>query len=358
MAFTIKVNGAQHSVDVDGDTPLLWVLRDTLGLTGTKFGCGIAQCGACTVFLDGKPLRSCALPVAALGDGEVTTIEGVSGRSGPGGAARLGCPRRAAMRLLPVRAGDERDRAAQRGAAADRPRHRPRHERQHLPLRHLRPHPRRDQRCRAHAGGLTPWPSRAQGSPRRVDAQGRRRPRHRSASAVRCRQGAVGRRAGFHAGRRRCRIRAQRVRAHRHRRHRDGAQQAYRVRPGTVHRPRHAGRRRAGRRLVARCAPSTRRPIPSSTRTSRSACRARAARRAIANSYEQMRKAGATARAMLVEAAAQAWRVPAGEITVERGVLRHARSGRRGAVRPVRAGRGAAAGAGERTAQGPGARSG
>ena len=78
MAFTIKVNGAQHSVDVDGDTPLLWVLRDTLGLTGTKFGCGVAQCGACTVFLNGKPLRSCALPVSALGDGEVTTIEGVS----------------------------------------------------------------------------------------------------------------------------------------------------------------------------------------------------------------------------------------------------------------------------------------
>ena len=81
MAFTIKVNGAQHSVDVDGDTPLLWVLRDTLGLTGTKFGCGIAQCGACTVFLNGKPLRSCALPIAALGDGEVTTIEGVNGRA-------------------------------------------------------------------------------------------------------------------------------------------------------------------------------------------------------------------------------------------------------------------------------------
>jgi isoquinoline 1-oxidoreductase alpha subunit len=68
MPITIKVNGAQHSVDVDGDTPLLWVLRDTIGLTGTKFGCGVAQCGACTVFLNGKPLRSCSFPVAALGD--------------------------------------------------------------------------------------------------------------------------------------------------------------------------------------------------------------------------------------------------------------------------------------------------
>ena len=81
MALSIKVNGSRHSVDVDGDTPLLWVLRDTLGLTGTKFGCGIAQCGACTVFLNGKPLRSCSLPVAEVGDGDVTTIEGVTGRA-------------------------------------------------------------------------------------------------------------------------------------------------------------------------------------------------------------------------------------------------------------------------------------
>jgi isoquinoline 1-oxidoreductase alpha subunit len=79
MSFTIRVNGASHSVDIDGDTPLLWVLRDNLGMTGTKFGCGIAQCGACTVFLDGKPLRSCSLPVSAVGTGEVTTIEGVTG---------------------------------------------------------------------------------------------------------------------------------------------------------------------------------------------------------------------------------------------------------------------------------------
>jgi isoquinoline 1-oxidoreductase alpha subunit len=78
--FQVKVNGAIHTVDVLPDTPLLWVLRDALGLTGTKFGCGIAQCGACTVFLDGQPLRSCSMPVSALGEGEVTTIEGVDGR--------------------------------------------------------------------------------------------------------------------------------------------------------------------------------------------------------------------------------------------------------------------------------------
>ena len=80
MAFTIKVNGANHSVDVDADTPLLWVLRDSLGLTGTKFGCGVAQCGACTVHLDGQPLRSCSLPVSAVGAGAITTIEGLASR--------------------------------------------------------------------------------------------------------------------------------------------------------------------------------------------------------------------------------------------------------------------------------------
>jgi isoquinoline 1-oxidoreductase subunit alpha len=80
MAFAISVNEIDHSVDVDGDTPLLWVLRDVLGMTGTKFGCGIAQCGACTVFMDGRPLRSCSIPVSALGNNKITTIEGVTGR--------------------------------------------------------------------------------------------------------------------------------------------------------------------------------------------------------------------------------------------------------------------------------------
>jgi isoquinoline 1-oxidoreductase alpha subunit len=77
--FTININGSSRSIDVEDDTPLLWVLRDNLGLTGTKFGCGIALCGACTVYIDGKPLRACSVPVAALGSSEVTTIEGVSG---------------------------------------------------------------------------------------------------------------------------------------------------------------------------------------------------------------------------------------------------------------------------------------
>jgi len=78
MALTLVVNGRSQQVDVEPDTPLLWVLRDTLGLTGTKYGCGIAQCGACTVHLDGKAVRSCRTPVSAVGDREIMTIEGIS----------------------------------------------------------------------------------------------------------------------------------------------------------------------------------------------------------------------------------------------------------------------------------------
>jgi len=76
--IALSVNGKTHSVDVEDDTPLLWVLRDTIGLTGTKYGCGIAQCGACTVLIDGKPTRSCQIPVATLGSRAVTTIEALA----------------------------------------------------------------------------------------------------------------------------------------------------------------------------------------------------------------------------------------------------------------------------------------
>jgi isoquinoline 1-oxidoreductase subunit alpha len=77
MMFVLRINGEEHSVDVPADMPLLWVLRDTVGLTGTKFGCGIAQCGACTVHLDGQAVRSCVLPVGAIGAKEIITIEAV-----------------------------------------------------------------------------------------------------------------------------------------------------------------------------------------------------------------------------------------------------------------------------------------
>jgi isoquinoline 1-oxidoreductase alpha subunit len=77
MAFNIKVNGKTRNVDVDGDTPLLWVLRDVLGMTGTKFGCGMALCGACTVHVDGVATRSCITPIDGIGASQITTIEAI-----------------------------------------------------------------------------------------------------------------------------------------------------------------------------------------------------------------------------------------------------------------------------------------
>ena len=76
--YTLQINGKQYKADVAADTPLLWVLRDHLGMVGTKYGCGIAQCGACTVHLNGNAVKSCSLPVSAIGASKVTTIEGLS----------------------------------------------------------------------------------------------------------------------------------------------------------------------------------------------------------------------------------------------------------------------------------------
>jgi len=93
--ITLNINGEPHQVDAPPDMPLLWAIRDLAGLTGTKFGCGIAQCGACTVHLDGAAVRSCVLPVAAVGDRKITTIEGV-------GATPAGKKVQAAWRALDV----------------------------------------------------------------------------------------------------------------------------------------------------------------------------------------------------------------------------------------------------------------
>ena len=146
MTFAIKVNGDTHSVDVDGDMPLLWVLRDVLGMTGTKFGCGIAQCGACTVHIDGKPVRSCLLPVGAVGDRAVTTIEGIGAT--PSGAK----VQKAWLDLEVIQCGycqsgpDHVGGGAACGHAQSRRfRYRRRDGGQYLPLRHLRAHSRRDQ---------------------------------------------------------------------------------------------------------------------------------------------------------------------------------------------------------------------
>jgi isoquinoline 1-oxidoreductase alpha subunit len=85
MLLTLNINGTAHSVDVDGDTSLLWVLRDVLGMTGTKFGCGMALCGACTVHLDGVATRACATPVDSIGNAQITTVEAI--RNTPIGAS-------------------------------------------------------------------------------------------------------------------------------------------------------------------------------------------------------------------------------------------------------------------------------
>lgn len=78
----INVNGVDHEIDADPDTPLLWIVREKLGLTGTKFGCGIAQCGACTMHVNGQPTRTCVLPIAAVANAKITTIEGIATEEG------------------------------------------------------------------------------------------------------------------------------------------------------------------------------------------------------------------------------------------------------------------------------------
>lgn len=82
--YNLQINGKAYRADVDPDTPLLWVLRDNLGLVGTKYGCGIAQCGACTVHLNGEATRACVLPVSAIGKAKITTIEGLSANADSG----------------------------------------------------------------------------------------------------------------------------------------------------------------------------------------------------------------------------------------------------------------------------------
>jgi hypothetical protein len=132
---TLIVNGQRHNVDVEADTPLLWVLRDTLGLTGTKYGCGIAQCGACTVHIDGAAVRSCSVQYGDVANKEITTIEGLAA-GGVLHKVQRAWLERAAVRLLPVRHDHGGGRSPQQQAEADRRRHRRGHH-QYLSLRHL-----------------------------------------------------------------------------------------------------------------------------------------------------------------------------------------------------------------------------
>jgi isoquinoline 1-oxidoreductase subunit alpha len=100
--LTLRINGTEHQLDLDPNMPLLWAIREQVGLTGTKYGCGMAQCGACTVFLNGAPVRSCSTPVSLAVGGEVLTIEGLAQGKGSGALGRAGAAVRGAWSELDV----------------------------------------------------------------------------------------------------------------------------------------------------------------------------------------------------------------------------------------------------------------
>ena len=153
MAFSLDINGRPVEVDVPADMPLLWVLRETVGLTGTKYGCGIAACGACTVHIDGTPTRSCSLPVEAAVGVKITTIEGIAGK--PAQAVQAAWQKLDVVQCGYCQSGQV---MAASALLADNPsafgcRHRRGDDRQYLSMRHLSTYSRRDPRsCRDDEG--------------------------------------------------------------------------------------------------------------------------------------------------------------------------------------------------------------
>ena len=136
-AINLKVNGKSAQVDVDPQMPLLWVIRDYIGLTGTKFSCGISVCGACTVLMDGAPVRSCVLPVSAVEGKNITTIEGLSQNNDHPGAKGLDRRAGSSMWVLPIRTNFERSCAAKGKPRPIRSGNRNSDERSIMPLWHL-----------------------------------------------------------------------------------------------------------------------------------------------------------------------------------------------------------------------------
>ena len=146
---SLNVNGTVREFEADPDTPLLWVLREQLGLTGTKYGCGVAQCGACTVHIDGVPTRSCVRPASTVSvDREDRHHRRAFAQRLASGAESVGGARRSAMRVLPGR-HDHGGRGAAQDDAQSQRRADQRVDHQHLPVRHLQPRARRDQGRRA-----------------------------------------------------------------------------------------------------------------------------------------------------------------------------------------------------------------
>ncbi len=146
---TLQINGQSHTIDAPDDMPLLWALRDIVGLTGTKFGCGIAQCGACTVHLDGKAVRSCLLPVGSIGNRAITTIEAI-GETPDGAKIQKAWLDIEVVQCGYCQSGQIMSATAllESHAQPGRFRHRCRHGGQYLPLRHLCAHPPGDQERR------------------------------------------------------------------------------------------------------------------------------------------------------------------------------------------------------------------
>ncbi len=147
MSITLRVNGKEQTLDVDPEMPLLWAIRDVIGLTGTKYGCGQALCGACVIHLDGEAVRACVTPVRRAVGHAVTTIEGL-GRRQPPAPARVGGARGAPVRLLPVGANHDRGGAPGEAAEAERRGDRSLDGGQHLPVRDVHAHPRRGEEGR------------------------------------------------------------------------------------------------------------------------------------------------------------------------------------------------------------------
>ncbi len=175
-AITLLVNGKRHTVEVEPSTPLLYVLRNDLDLSGPRFGCGLGQCGACTVLIRGEAVRSCVRPVSQAQNVEITTLEGlVEGRPAASDSAGLDRRAGAGVRLLPERPDPHRQGAARQDAESDRRADSRRHEERALPLHDLLPHQRGREARRAEDGVMAAKPPVARFS-RRPGCWSRRSP--------------------------------------------------------------------------------------------------------------------------------------------------------------------------------------
>ena len=345
MPIQLNVNGQTHTVDAPGDKPLLWVLREDLALTGTKYGCGIAQCGVCTVHLNGQPVRSCMIPLSAAADGDVITIEGAKDTCSQCRAAGVARTRCRAVRLLPAGSDDVCQRIVVRKCKAQRCRHRQCHAGQSLPLRDLSQNPRRNTPRRRHPGGLSHAGSYRQTTTLPTDERADVPPQFS---------------AGHRPGRRRlhCRLRAETA-GYRH--EPESPDEAPASKPSSLNAFVRVGSDNTITVMIKHLdkgqGVTTGLPTIVAEEMDAAWSQMRAAfapadaelyknlffgvqgtggSTSIANSWQQLRIAAAAARSMLVQAAAAQWDVPANEISVADGIVSHGASARSGFVRRSR----------------------